>query len=692
MKIFSRFPVFRVVIPFSAGIICTIKTGLPFAGMACMAAAGFLLSVLFTVRNYASGKYAQRWLAGIPFYCCFFGMGGTITWLHQSLHHRSHFQAMECNGSYLVEIANEPAKTSTGWRFIADVNAANSSCTWNEARGKILVQLQDSMHHFKGTAGNKMLIHGEMKRIAGPGNPAAFDARHFYEGKGAWHQVFVAEKSFEVINTLVIKTPFTYARMLRDAMLEKLQRYLGKDDLGVAGALLLGYEEWLDPELESYWSGAGVLHVLCVSGMHVMLIYVILAWLLGWMERKEALRHFRYPILLMLIWFYAMVTGFSPSVIRAAAMISFVIAGNWINREASIYNLLCSSCILMFIIDPYLIMSAGFQLSFLAVCGIIFLHKMILPIWVAPNKWLHKIWELVSISIAAQLTTFPLSLFLFHQFPNYFLIGNLLIIPLSTIVMYSGLLLLVTDWIPYAGLVTGTITSMGIRALNWLVITIGELPGAMTKNVYVSLYETFILYLLLLFIPVWIVYKSRTWLFICLILISAFLFLRIELLQQASKNVSLTVYKSKGHTIISLLSGRHVTLISDSSAMPSTFKFSCDEHLVSNLVSETDSIKIGAGNVIEIKGVPTSKIYIIRDWFKRQKFIQADGNIAMHTILIIGGNCRVEAQRINETFHPQMVVFDGSCKSYREQQLKTALNDLKIKTWSVREKGAFQFP
>ncbi|MBL0342014.1 MAG: ComEC/Rec2 family competence protein [Bacteroidetes bacterium] len=204
--------------------------------------------------------------------------------------------------------------------------------------------------------------------------------------------------------------------------------------------------------------------MLCVSGMHVGLIYAILAWSLSFMEKKRLLRNIRYILLIILIWLYALLTGYTPSVVRAAGMITFVIAGKWMNREANIYNLLCSSCLLLFALDPFLLMSAGFQLSFLAVCGIVFIHRLILPLWEPPNRILFRIWELISISIAAQITTFPLSLFLFHQFPNYFLLGNLVIIPLSTLVMYSGLIFLVTDWIPYLGWLFGTTTTIGINA------------------------------------------------------------------------------------------------------------------------------------------------------------------------------------------------------------------------------------
>ncbi len=689
MKIFSRFPVFRVVIPFSIGIISVIKYEGSFTTMAVLSVSGFLLSVLFAIKNFASGKYAQRWLAGIPFYSCFFGLGGLLTWFHQGINHTTHFRNENSKGCFIALIHSEPVKTKNGFRFISEILAVRTEDNWEAVNGKILTYIQDTTHTFRASAGAKLLLAGTINTIKPPTNPDAFDPRDYYAGQGAWHSIYIPANRYHLLDTPVQKSIFTYARMLRDLMLEKLQRHLGVADLGVAGALLLGYEDWLDPELEGFWQGAGVLHVLCVSGMHVMLIYVILAGMLGWMEKNALLRHVRYILLMVLIWFYAMVTGFSPSVIRAAAMISFVITGNWINREASIYNLLCSSCILMFIINPYLIISAGFQLSFLAVCGIIFLHRLILPLWNAPNKFLHKIWELISVSLAAQLSTFPLSLFLFHQFPNYFLVANLLIIPLSTGVMYSGLLLLVTDWIPYTGLVTGIITSYGIQALNWLVIAIGNLPGALTDNIYLSAFETVTLYLLLIFIPMWLVFKSRTWLFIWMLLMAMLISERIYLTLQSVSKEQLTVYDSKGKTVISLIHGRTATILADSLTDAKTLKFAAGEHLVRNLVGNMNKIMLSKGCFTQIRSGLPFTIYMIKD-FHKYNLIPPDLIIEQNSVLILGGHLSVEVADVIGLMKPALVVFDSSCKSYQVKLLEAELRKKSIPTYNISEKGAYR--
>lgn len=687
MKIFSRFPVFRVALPFTAGIIGTLVFNiLPTISIA-LSSGAFVLSYLFTIKKFATGKYAQRWLAGIPFYCCFFGLGGMLGWFHQGINHTAHFSSLGTSNKYFAEISDEPSVTKNGFRLIVKVNAVLNGTKWIAVRGSVLIFLKDTLHQFPVKAGNKILFSGLVKNISGPRNPDAFDARNFYAGKGAWHQLNANFTDIQILNVPATKTSFTYARMLRDEMLVKLKRHLGGDDLGVAGALLLGYEDWLDPELENYWSGAGVLHVLCVSGMHVMLIYVILAGLLGWMGKNKVLRHLRYLMLLLLIWFYAMVTGFSPSVIRAAAMISFVIAGNWINREASIYNLLCSSCILMFILDPYLVLSAGFQLSFLAVCGIIFLHKLIFQLWTAPNIILHKIWELISISLAAQLSTFPLSLFLFHQFPNYFLLANLLIIPLSTLVMYSGLLLLVTDWLPFAGMITGTVTSYGIKFLNWLVITIGSIPGALTKNIYLSFFEMIMMYLLLIFIPVWLLLKSRSWLFISLIIGFLILSERIYLLWEANNNNNFSVYQSSGKTILSFVSGRNATIIADTNIDERSLKFAAEEHLVKQLISQRTVHYLEIGSLIVLNISTHKKIFVIKDLKKEHRLKELNTTDA---VIVLGGKITIKGEELVKNFSPSLVIFDSSCKGYQLYKLKKDLADAGVTVYDVSKQGAFQ--
>lgn len=693
MKIWSRFPVFRFLIPFSIGILIAIHSQDWIRCFIAISASGFVFSVLFTVKNYATGKYAQRWLAGIPFYWCFAGLGFVVTWFHESIRYNDHFaqESAALSPHFLVvTLTDPPALSSKGFRITASVEARKDSIKWTATRGKLLIYLNDSLRKGEYHIGDKCLIYGQPFRVTGSGNPGAFDYSEYLKGKGIYHQAFIKNDKFTLLQKGDSQSIYALAVILRDLLLEKLKRFIhDPDELGVAGALLLGYEDWLDPDLELSYTGAGVLHVLCVSGMHVGLIYAVLAYLLSFMENKKWLRPVMFSLLLFFLWFYALVTGFSPSVVRASAMFTFVVLGKWLNREANIYNLLCSSCILLFAMNPFLIMSAGFQLSFLAVCGIVFIHKLILPILKVSNKFLFMIWELISISIAAQITTVPLSLLLFHQFPNYFLIGNLIIIPLSTLVMYSGLIFLLTDWIPYLGWFVGSCTTIGISWLNGLVVFIGNLPGAVTENCFISFAEMCCLYGIMLFSILWIIHKMRSLLFAWMVMIILMLFFRISLLTQASKEDTITVYNSGNHTLISAIQDRKLTLLADSSCPQKTIINSANEYALQNMIKERKEWFIQPNSVTLFNTNQEINFIHLKGWQQAASAKIPKLNSGS-TVLVLGGDLNFKASDLLKNIQPETIIFDASCKSFQINKLEREFKLAGIKIHDVKKQGAYQ--
>jgi competence protein ComEC len=160
------------------------------------------------------------------------------------------------------------------------------------------------------------------------------------------------------------------------------------------------------------------------------------------------------------IWGYAGLTGFSPSVIRASVMFSLITFGQMRERKPSIFNILAFSVMLMIVIDPSVIGEVGFQLSYLAVSGIVLLYPLILRWWLPPNKVCDYFWQIVSVSIAAQLTTFPLTVFYFHSFPSWFLLANIFVNPLTFVIMQIGIPFLILGWIPGVGFILGCLVNI----------------------------------------------------------------------------------------------------------------------------------------------------------------------------------------------------------------------------------------
>jgi competence protein ComEC len=319
--------------------------------------------------------------------------------------------------------------------------------------------------------------------------------------------VFANPWSWQVVDLTPSNAIRQWAFQVRDGLLCILRdNHMEGREFAVAAALLLGYVEELDPELRSAYSASGAMHILSVSGMHVGIIYLFLEFLLGFMNRSKTGRLSKAILLLLLIWFYAILTGLSPSVLRSAAMLSLPIVGRSLNRSPNMYNVVAASAIFILAFDPSLLLDTGFQLSYLAVTGIMVLYKPVYDLYVT-SAWLpDKVWSVVAVSIAAQIATLPLTLYVFHQFPNYFMLTNIFVVPLSSLIIYTGILVLVVGYVPVVSLLCAKVLVFLVWLLNSVIVGIERLPFSTLNGIYITGSGMILLYL---FIAVVFLYLTR---------------------------------------------------------------------------------------------------------------------------------------------------------------------------------------
>jgi competence protein ComEC len=328
--------------------------------------------------------------------------------------------------------------------------------------------------------------------------------------------------------------------------------------------------------------------------------------------------------------------------------------------------------------------SAGFQLSFLAVCGIVFLHPQIVTLPGISNRFLFRIWELISISIAAQLATFPVSVYYFHQFPNYFLPANMIIIPLSTLIMYSGLILLSFDWIPGAGWLFGTITCYGINVLNNIVKFFGELPYAISENIFIDEMELFLLYALIVFSTLWLVLKYHGLFFTTLTCIILILSYGIHFQFRSGNEYIFTVYHDKLHPVISVVRGNEAVLFRDDNNAEIPDCFTND--ISGKPIKKVNHYTITSNNAIQLsKGMKT--VLICQGWNNNRKLENSFDKTPDY--LVLSGNSTVTAEEILKQLNPGLVILDSTFKNRTKTKLKAELNKAGIPCYDIAEQGAF---
>ena len=346
--------------------------------------------------------------------------------------------------------------------------------------------------------GDLIGVRGRLSRLSPPKNPFEFDYREYLHTQDIYFQCFVDHTSLRILKPDFNKSIRYYSLKARGFFSGILRRELESQKLiAIAEALLLGLKKKVDKQTKSTFSKVGVMHILAVSGLHVGIIYAIFVFLFGYIRSNRTWAKNLFIIIIM--WGYALLTGLSPSVIRATMMISLVLISEVLGRRVNIYNSIAVSAFLMILFDPDIIYSLGFQLSFLAVLGIIYVSPSIYSIYKPGNKVTNFFWSLSCASFSAQLLTAPLAIHYFNNFPLLFLISNLLVVPMATLALISLVALVVM------GAISSYIATPVVFISKGLLIGIVEIATWIEKldwstleGIYFSLSEMILVYLIMI--------------------------------------------------------------------------------------------------------------------------------------------------------------------------------------------------
>ena len=524
----KHIPMIRLIIPLIAGILLAVYFPLAFKVQA-----GFLLVLYFILAflllyGYHFISYKRRWVIGLVLQSFLVLLGMKMTMLADHSLSKTHFRNSSGSPALMIARLTEPViEKKKSYKTILECLFVQDSEFRLRCNGKLLTYLEKDERTASLKYGDLIIFKARWQLIRPPENPGDFNYQQYMRYHGVYDQAYISSRNWSKLDSSYGSTILSYAIRIQDRILNILaMQGLEGDEFKVASAILAGYRAALDPELQQAFSGAGAMHILCVSGLHVGVIYLVLSYMLSIIGKGRRSKALRSILLIAAIWLYAMVTGCSPSVLRASTMISFVVLGTWLNRSRNIYNTLASSAFLLLLTDPYMIMAIGFQLSYLAVIGIVtiqpFLYKSVYIKYWLPDR----AWAIITVSIAAQVGTFPLAIYYFHQFPNYFLLTNLIVIPASSLIIYIGFLLLFFSPIPWIASNISYLLSKSIYAMNACIHWINRLPGAVSDELYIGILECIIIYLTIGFVVLMIGFKKKDLIWIVLSLIIIFLISR----------------------------------------------------------------------------------------------------------------------------------------------------------------------
>lgn len=495
-------PFFRFTLSLIAGISAYIFA---FKGSTEVFQTLFVISVLLLIFAEII-QFRRQWVYGsimtaLLIDLCFFSLG----FLHAGIndaskdHLQIHYQQGLIKG-FKGSLAGYFQKKTGRSKAEIEVQQIWMDSCWQPAKGRVFVSvLTDSLISSQYLPGDVLLVGANPVPIPANLFPGGFDYAKYSSYKQIYRQCFVKPAGIKVIGFDGSYTLHRVAAQLRNYGEKVLMTHMQiNQSKAVLSALVLGVKDHLDDELLYSFSATGAMHVLAVSGLHVGILYVIISMLLKPVEKFRNGPWISAAISLVVLWLYAFVTGLSPSVLRSAVMFSVVVLAKVSGRRSNIYNTLSFSALFLLLFDPFMIMSVGFQLSYLAVLGIVFFQPLINNWFEPQNDVIRYVWDLACVAIAAQLGTFILGLLYFNQFPVYFLLSNLIVIPVSGFLLGGGLLLICLSSVGFLAKWLGFLLDYTIWAMNSLLNLVAHLPFATIYQIQISAKEALVLSVMLL--------------------------------------------------------------------------------------------------------------------------------------------------------------------------------------------------
>ncbi len=638
------------------------------------------LILLFTaVYFYANKQFQTPFIFPVLVFLLSFFIGlGAIT-LKNQLNNKHHYSKVvnfsdENPVTALITIESVLKPTAYYDKYEAEVYQLNGK----KSIGKILVNIYKDSTKNQLRINDRLAVKLVFSAIAEPLNPYGFNYKKYLQQQQIHHQIYANNSQYLKLKKTNLTVKGIAANIRERINSSLIQNGFKDDELAVVKALILGQRQNITSELQQSYAGAGAIHILAISGLHIGIILLILTAVF------KPLHYFKHGkisatiIIIILLWMYAILSGLSASVVRAVAMFTAIAIAMQVNRPSSTYKTLVISMFFLLLFNPYYLFEVGFQLSYSAVFSIVWIQPKFYNLW-KPRFWvLDKLWQLLTVSIAAQIGVLPLSLYYFHQFPGLFFVSNLVIIPFLGIILTTGIVVIILLVLKIEPQLMVDVYIFIIQQMNHFVAWIAHQEFFIIKQISISFLLMLAFYALLFFVLKW-TEKKEYYRFI-LVLISIVLLQTIFIFEKQKRQSTkefIVFNESKASTV----------------GIRNGYKIRFD--------SSTDSIRhnanyklaymVGAG-LDEM--LPSDKIKNLYS-FNKETILLIDSlgiykvNSVKPTIVILRQSPKINLERLIEKLKPKIVVADGTnYKSYMKDWEQTCLKN-KTPFHNTLQKGAF---
>ncbi|HEX2395670.1 MAG TPA: ComEC/Rec2 family competence protein [Bacteroidales bacterium] len=615
--------------------------------------------------------------------CLIFILAGFLSYNIYNVNSEKLKQSSGLKYTVMMQINEPVSETEKSVKCIAGIKRIYNGEEKNRRKQKILVYFAKDSLAKQLRPGDKLICRIKLSEIPVPVNPDEFDYSRYLATKNVFNQTFVPSSSWHLLpNRTLSMRALSYH--FRQTLLDKYSKTnLNPALLSILSAITLGYKSELDLHTRQVFSKAGVMHVMALSGFNVAVIAFAVNYLLFFFSRINHGSLIKAVLVILFIWLFAFITGLSPSVTRASLMISLVLTGKEMHRKLNVTNILYASAFILLAFSPALIYDLSFQLSFAAVFGIIIFQPALNHLMHFRIKIVEKIWQLFTVSLAAQFATMPLTLYYFHQFPVYFWITNLYVVPLVSVIICAAGVFLLVSFINPLMVLTGKILAFLVTTLYKSIIIIEIMPFAVVENIRINSLQLMLMLFILMLIALFIFYRRAAYVIITLCVIVLLQISGLINIYKINHQQILLVGHIKNTSVINLTEGRNSLLFTSYS-----------------LKDDNQKIKYSLGNFWVRRGISDHKIRHEHLPVHNIIFSFADKKIEIlntqripdkpeHAdVLIITGKVSADSNLIS-IISPGMVVTDCSVPEYKARRWESICKKTETPCWIVSKQGAW---
>ncbi|WP_461532437.1 ComEC/Rec2 family competence protein [Sinomicrobium sp.] len=664
---------FRLLLPLCSGIVIGFNYAVP-PGIALYIA--FVLLLLLGISHYSvpiSGRTDNQVFTVLAFVllCCIGLYRVNVEKPQYTQNHYSHF--IQGNDSLTITLINRLKPTLHNQRYTARVDEVNGKTT----QGTILchISLQDTL--VNAITGCSYTVKGNIRSIHPPRNPHQFDYRSYLQRRLIYHQLYLDSSGLRPLpgseNNL-----YSSAGTLRKSTISLLRENgVQGDVLALTQALLLGERQDIPNTLYDDYSAAGVIHILSISGLHVGILLLLLHSALFPLNYSRHSRILKFPITISILWFFAIIAGLTPSVVRATTMFSFLAFSMQLRRTPDVKNTLFASMFTLLLIKPGFLFDIGFQMSYAAVFSIVYFHPVLMSLWNPKNSVLRYLWQLAGVSFTAQLGVLPLSLYYFHQFPVLFLPINMIVVPLTGLIMSAGIAVLILASTGLLPSVFVDIYSFLVSAMNALISFAGRLDHFIFKDIYFSGNQLAVSYLVIASLLLLSVRKTRGVLLVLGSSIALLIILTAHNYLYPPQKEEFIIWHQYRKTLITRQSGATVIAYRSLDSLP--LKKVLGDFIREERIHKIDSSKLLSSYTFKNQSV----LYI------NQSDIQAYLSIPQADYLLLSQSPKINLERLLLYHRPKAVIADGDNAQYLVALWRSTCTKKKLPFHSTYEKGAY---